>query len=266
MRGAWIVAVGLGMAGGVHAQVNVFAAGSLRAPLTQAAQAFEAAQPGERIALTFGASGLLRERIAKGEAADVFASANMEHPQALAAAGGWGAARVFTRNALCALARPQLGLTPDNLVGQLLKPEVRVGTSTPKADPSGDYAFEMFARIGAGAGAPPAARQALEGKALQLTGGPNSPPPPAGRNVYGVLVAEGQADVFITYCTNAVAAVAEHPQLQMVSIPAGINVGADYGLTVGIGAAPRARAFADFVLSAAGRQLLARHGFLPPAP
>ena len=36
-------------------------------------------------------------------------------------------------------------------------------------------------------------RAALAAKALQLTGGPTSPPPPADRNVYGVLVASGQA-------------------------------------------------------------------------
>jgi ABC-type molybdate transport system substrate-binding protein len=36
--------------------------------------------------LTFGASGLLKDRIQAGERADVFASANMEHPQALACA------------------------------------------------------------------------------------------------------------------------------------------------------------------------------------
>ncbi len=64
---------------------RVFAAGSLWVPSTQAARAFEALDPGLQIAFTFGASGLLRERIAAGEPADVFASANMAHPQSLAA-------------------------------------------------------------------------------------------------------------------------------------------------------------------------------------
>ena len=67
--------------------VKVLAAGSLRAALTDVARAFEAAAPGRRVELGFGASGLLKDRLAAGERADVFASANMEHPQALADAG-----------------------------------------------------------------------------------------------------------------------------------------------------------------------------------
>lgn len=258
---ALVLAAGMSAAAVARDDVAVHAAGSLRAPLTEAARAFESARPGTRLALTFGASGLLRDRIAGGERADLFASANMEHPRALAARGGWSTPRVFARNALCALAPRSLGLTPGNLVQKLLDPRIRVGTSTPKADPSGDYAFEMFARIAARPGAGPQTLRILEAKALQLTGGPNSPPPPAGRNVYGALVAQGQADVFITYCTNAAMAVAEQPQLASVPVPADIDVVADYGLTVRDGTSPAAQAFADWLLSAAGQAVLARHGF-----
>ena len=64
------------------AQVQVFAAGSLRAPLTDIAADFER-EKGQAIRLTFGASGLLRDRIVAGEEAGMLASANMEHPEAL---------------------------------------------------------------------------------------------------------------------------------------------------------------------------------------
>lgn len=259
---ACIVAFAAGAAGAQTA-VSVYAAGSLRAPLTQIARDFEAAQPGTKVELTFGASGLLRDRIRNGEPAQVFASANMEHPQSLRGAG-WGETRPFTRNALCALAPANLGLTPETLVPALLDPRIKVGTSTPKADPSGDYAFEMFARIGRSPGAAPGAQATLEAKALQLTGGPNSPAPPPDRSVYGVLVAEGKADVFITYCTGTVAAVAEQPSLRSVDIPAAINVTADYGLAVRDGASPTARAFADFIFSPQGQAALQSHGFRRP--
>ncbi len=249
-----------------HAQnaPSVYAAGSLRAPLTEAARAFDPA--GAPLALVFGASGLLRDRIIGGEPAQVFASANMDHPRALAAAGGWTPVRTFTRNGLCALARPEVGLTPANFVARLLDPGLRLGTSTPRADPSGDYAFEMFRKIGARPGGAANVQQALEAKALQLTGSPNSPPPPVGRSVYGELVASGQADVFITYCTNAVVARSEHPQLHSLPVPAEFDVRADYGLTVRAGADARAAAFAEFLLSPAGQAILARHGFLPVSP
>lgn len=243
----------------------VYAAGSLRAPLLEAAKAWEGEPGGAPLQLVFGASGLLRDRIVQGEPAQLFASANMEHPATLAARGGWQPVRAFTRNALCALAPAHLQLRPETLVATLLDPAIRVGTSTPKADPSGDYAFEMFARIGAQRDAPPDARHRLEAKALQLTGGPTSPPPPAGRNVYGMLVAAGQADVFITYCTNALVAVTENPQLHWMPVPDAINVGADYGLTLRDGAAPAVAGFAAFLLSPRGQQVLGRHGFLPVA-
>ena len=56
-----LIAGAAGAAGAVGAQpqtIAAHAAGSLRAPLTQAAQAFEQAHPGTRIALSFGAPGL----------------------------------------------------------------------------------------------------------------------------------------------------------------------------------------------------------------
>ena len=243
------------------AEVRVFAAGSLRAALTEVARSFEAQEPGYRVVFTFGASGLLKDRIAGGERADVFASANLEHPQALASAGRAGAVRPFARNAMCALVGPALDVTPDSLVDRMLDPAIKLGTSTPGADPSGDYAWQVFQRIEQ-QGRRGAFKQ-LTDKALQLTGGPGSPPPPAGRNVYGELVATGRAEIFITYCTNATVAIAEQPRLRSIAIPDKINVGADYGLTVRSAAPAEAERFAAFVLSPAGQAILARHGFLP---
>lgn len=242
----------------------VYAAGSLRGPITQAARAFEEAHPGTRITLTFGASGLLRDRIAAGEKADVFASANMAHPEALGASGGWTPTLAFARNALCALVRPGLTATPETLVRTMLDPAVKLGTSTPKADPSGDYAFELFERVERSGAAPAGSARVLAAKALQLTGGPDSPPPPAGRNVYGMLVASGQADLFLTYCTNAVIAIAEEPKLQRIEVPAAINVSAEYGLAVRKDAAPAAQAFADDLRGGVGQRALREAGFLAP--
>jgi len=243
------------------AELRVYAAGSLRAALTEVAQAFERTQPGLRVRFTFGASGLLKDRIAAGEAADVFASANMEHPQALAAAGRAGAVQRFARNTMCALVAPTVNVTPDTLVDRLLDPAIKVGTSTPKADPSGDYAWMVFERIEQ-QGRRGAFKQ-LADKALQLTGRPDSPPPPPGRNVYGELVAQGRADVFITYCTNATVALAEQPSLRAVVIPAEINVSADYGVAPIHGAGAQARRFIDYLLSPGAQVILARSGFSP---
>ena len=90
----------------------------------------------------------MRDEIAGGAKAEVFASANMEHPAALAKAGKAGPVVLFARNRLCALVKPGLSVTPDNLLERMLDPAIKLGTSTPKADPSGDYAFEVFTQGG----------------------------------------------------------------------------------------------------------------------
>ena len=241
-------------------EVVVFAAGSLRAAMTEVAKAFEAADATASVKLVFGASGLLKDRIAAGERADVFASANMAHPQALAAAGKASPVQRFTRNTLCALVSPKVNVTPETLVDRMLGPAVKLGTSTPKADPSGDYAVMMFERVEQQGRK--GAFEALNVKAPHLTGGPNSPPPPAGKSVYGVLVADGQADIFIIYCTNTLIAVAEQPGLRSIAVSDAINVGADYGVAV-IGAAPAAQRFVAFLLGPSGQAILTRQGFAP---
>ena len=242
-------------------EVRVHAAGSLRAALTESAAAFEAAQPGVKLVLSFGPSGLLKDRIAGGEPSDVFASANMTHPEALAAAGRAGPVQCFARNAMCALVRPGLDVTPETLVQRMLDPALKLGVSTPRADPAGDYAVQVFERIEQSGVA--AAARTLSAKALQLTGGPNSPKPPPDRSLYGVLVAQGAADLFLTYCTNTVAAAGQQPGQRSVPVPEAINVSASYGLTVLNGAPEEARRFVDFALSPAGQAVLARHGFAP---
>ena len=165
--------------------VLLHAAGSLRGALTEVAAAFEK-EDGARVVMKFGPSGLLKDAIANGEKAEALASANMEHPAALAQEKRSGPVVLFARNVLCALTRSDVGLTSENLLDRMLDPNVKLATSTPRADPSGDYAFAVFARAEA---LRSGARTALEAKALQLTGGPNSPAPPPGVNIYGKLVA-----------------------------------------------------------------------------
>ena len=240
--------------------IKVHAAGSLKAALTEAAGAFAKRPDGAKVDFAFGPSGLLKERLETGEASDVFASANMAHPKALADAGKAGPVRAFARNTLCALTGANVKTTPDTLLDTILDAKVKLGISTPKADPSGDYAWQLFANAEK---VKPGAQKALEAKALQLTGGPQHPPP-KDRTVYGVIVAKGDADVFLTYCTNAILAKKEEPQLQVVAIPASLNVGADYGLVVMKGAKPAGMRFADFLLSPEGQAILGTLGFASP--
>jgi molybdate transport system substrate-binding protein len=239
--------------------VHLYAAGSLRGALTDVAKAFEA-KTGNAVEAKFGPSGTLKNEIAGGAKAEVFASANMEHPRALHDAGKSGPVVRFVRNEMCALAHPLLKVDASNLLERMLDPLVKLGISTPKADPSGDYAIEIFRKAEA---IKPGARAALEKKALQLTGSPISAAPPAGRLVYGWLIAEGKADIFLTYCTNAVAAQKQNAGQQIIELPDNLSVGADYGLTVIAGAPPAAERFANFIVSPEGEAILAGYGFAP---
>jgi hypothetical protein len=67
---------------GAQEPLRLYAAGSLRLSLTEVATAFTRAS-GVPVEATFGASGLLRERLERGERADVFASADVGHPRRL---------------------------------------------------------------------------------------------------------------------------------------------------------------------------------------
>ncbi len=248
-----------GLAAPVGAQqpIALYAAGSLKAALGEVAGNYEAAY-GTPVATTFGPSGLLRARIEKGEPAQVFASANMKHPRTLEAEGRGGPIVLFARNKLCALARDAVDVTAETLLDVLLDPAVRLGTSTPKADPSGDYAWQLFAKADA---VRPGVGATLEGKALQLTGGATSEKAPDGRNQYGWVMETDKADVFLTYCTNAVLARNEVPSLKIVPIPATLAVGADYGLIVLDKEHPEASRLALYILSPEGQRVLAGYGF-----
>jgi molybdate transport system substrate-binding protein len=241
--------------------VQLYAAGSLRSALTEVATAFET-QTGIKVRAKFGPSGTLKDEIAAGARADVFASANMEHPQALASARKSGPVVLFARNRLCALARPGVAIETATLLDRMLDPAVKLGTSMPRADPSGDYAWEVFRKADK---LRPGAFALLERKALKLVGGPDAPTAPPGRTVYGMLIAEGKADLFLTYCTNAMEAKKDVGGAQIVTLPDELAVGADYGLTVIADAPSDAYRFAMSILSADGQQILARYGFSAPA-
>jgi len=249
------------MATATSTTVQLYAAGSLQAALTDVAAAFEAVRGG-KVEMHFGPSGLLTANIASGAKADVFASANMAHPRALHEAGKAGPVTCFARNRLCALVSPRLRIDSAGLFERLLDPAVKLGTSTPHADPSGDYAFDVFGKAET---LRPGAQSLLEKKAILLTGAKDSAPAPAGRNAYGWHVAEGRADIFLTYRTNALAAKKQYPAQQMVELPEALAVGADYGLTVMNGTGPAAGQLADFILSQDGQTILAAYGFSPGA-
>lgn len=232
--------------------IRVLAAGSLRHAMPDIAAAFEK-DTGIAVSLTLGPAGLLRERMEAGEPFDLFASANMAHPDRLVSLGLAGETICFIRNRLCVLARADLGLTSENLVEVLASPMIRVGTSTPGDDPSGDYAFEMFDLVemqhpGLGA--------AIKQRAQQLVGGRNSPP---GKSAAG-LIDEGVVDLFFGYASNARLHESD-PKFSVIELPRKLSPRVEYGMVLRSGAPAAAGKLRDFLLSRRGQGILGAKGF-----
>ena len=71
----------------------------------------------------------------------------------------------------------------------------------------------------------------------------------------------GQADVFLTYCIDAVAVVREVTHLQLVALSAALQVGADYALTGRTGDA-NAQRFVRYLLAVPAQAIFAHLGFV----
>jgi ABC-type molybdate transport system substrate-binding protein len=241
--------------------LRVFAAGSLIDAFSDLLRRFPAG-PDSEAAAEFGPSGLLREKIEAGAPADILASADMDQARRLAVGHPDRIVINFTRNRLCLLARNAIGLTPANMLDRLLDPSVRLATSTPGADPGGDYAWAVFARAEA---VHPGARAVLETKALQLVGGGDRTPPlvPGKGAVEGVFLAD-RADTMLGYCSSARTVAGTVPDLAIVPLPAELTVGPAYGMAL-LNAHLLTLRFAAFVMSEAGQTVLRAHGFDPVA-
>jgi molybdate transport system substrate-binding protein len=238
----------------------LYGAGSLKGSMTEIAAQFDQ-RFGTTTKVTFGPSGMMRERIEKGEPVDIFTSADIGNPQKLIDGKHAGTVVLFARNRLCAMAKPSVGLTTENLLDKALDPGVKLGTSTPKADPGGDYTWELFHKADS---VRPGSFAALDAKALKLVGGPQAVAIPAGHNAQAYLIGSGQADMFISYCSGANDVRKEMADVTVAELPKALAVSAGYGLTVLDGADPQAYRLALFILSPDGQQILARNGFSAP--
>ena len=257
---AWLLAILMAMVWpAAAADIRVLAAGSLKDPLV-AIFADYAKRYGATFSAEWGPSGVLRERLQAGEPFDVFASAALPHAQALTDAGLAGPSVIFARNTLCVVTGAERPYDSGNLVETMLDPGVRIGTSTPTADPAGDYTWEMFHKIDV---ARPGAFAALSTKAQQLVGGRTNSAPVNGRSRLLIALDDKRIDLFIGYCSGAQQIVREQPNYKSIALPPELSVGPEYGLTVSRKARPDAADFAMYLLSPQGQQSLQAFGFIP---
>lgn len=259
----FVASIALASAVGAHAETStdelrVFAAGSLKAALGAVMADYAKAVPQLHIAAQWGPAGALREKLETGTPFDLYASAALGHALTLERAGISGPSVVFTRNTLCAVTPTGFPLSQDNFAKKLLEPGTRIATSTPKADPGGDYTWQMFQQIDAIC---PGAFKTLSTKAQQLYGSGVGTAPARLTD----FLDSGQADLLMVYCTSAHGLTAGSSAYRVVSLPPNLQIGADYALTVARTANPRASDLALYILSPAGQRRLSEFGFQPVA-
>lgn len=219
--------------------VSVFAASSLTEAFEALEPEFEAAHPGSDLELTFSGSQVLRLQIEQGAPADVFASANPEHVDALVRAGRIADARAFAINHLTII------VPPDNPAAIARVEELpnasRVVLGNEEV-PIGRYTAAMLERVGEGFSARVGAKVVSRESNVRLV---------------RAKVELGEADAAVVYRTDV------SPGVRAVEVPSAHDVPAQYTLGV-LTDAPHpsaASAFAAYVLSSEGRAVLTRHGF-----
>ena len=240
------------------APLRIYAAGSLRGAM-QALIKASGLEPAAFAEPVYGPAGLLGDRLAKGEAADLFASADMKQPLRFAPAGSHVLVVPFAQNRMCVVSKTSLGLTAPTLLDRLLAPDLRLATSTPVADPGGDYAMAVFDRadsIRPGSGA------LLRAKARHLLGSPTTMAASPGRNPAASIFLDDQADALIYYCSGAPALLRDVKDLVSLPMPDALEVHPTYGLAI-LSDHPAVSRFGLFILSTKGQAILADAGFLP---
>ncbi|TMQ18844.1 MAG: molybdate ABC transporter substrate-binding protein [Deltaproteobacteria bacterium] len=225
-------------------EITVFAAASLREVFEDLAKTFEA-KSGIKVRVNLAGSQELRMQIENGASADVFASADQKHMAALAKAKLVATPRVFARN------MPVVIVPKDNpaRVGSFaeLSRAKKLVVGVPEV-PIGSYTLEILDRTGA----------EFKQKVLANVASREL-------NVRQVLakVTLGEADAGIVYRTDAMAG---KDKVQIIEIPAKVNVIAEYPVAV-LSNAPQAaaaRAFVDLLFSSDGQKRLAAGGFAAP--
>lgn len=227
--------------------LRVAAASDLQAVLPILAERF-GRENGVAVVATFGSSGNLARQVRQGAPFDLFLSANRRYVEELAADGRVERVTVAPyATGVLVLAVHGGAEAPVEGLADLARPEVR---AIAMANPD-------FAPYGV------AARQALERAGLWDALGPKLVPADSVRHALQ-FVETGNAEAGLVALANAQG----DPAVRIVSIDPDLYEPIEQTLGVVVGA-PRvadARAFARFLLGAAGQQILQQNGFRPISP
>lgn len=221
-------------------EITVLAAASLTEVFTTLGRQFEDAHPGTTVTFSFAASSTLASQITGGAPADVFASASTSTMDTVVQTGAATSPTPFAVNTM------QIAVPPTNpgqvdALADLANPAVKVAICQPQV-PCGAAAATVFTNAG-------------------ITVQPVTLEP----DVKSVLskVTMGEVDAGVVYVTDVKAAGA---RVTGVQIPQDVNATTTYPVAVIKASTHKdlAQQFVDYVLSAAGREVLSAAGFGSP--
>ena len=218
--------------------ILVSAAASLNSSFTEISKAFMEQHPKAKVTLNFGSSGQIAAQIEQGAPADIAAFADTAPMQALEEAQFVLApSKIFARNSLTIVTKAN---NPKNI--RSLADLATVGTVSlcVQTAPCGKFAEQSLTTAGVSI----AESNITRGADAQAT---------------MRAVTEGDAEAGIVYATDA------SPEAS-VAIEQRYNINNEYPIAVTRSSSQRvlAAAFMEFVLSAAGQNVLSRDGFLAP--
>lgn len=226
--------------------LQVFVAASLTDVFRELERQFETEHPGLDVIVNSAGSHVLRLQIEHGAPADVFASADEQHVQSLAAAGLLVGQRRFAHNALVVI------VPRDNPAGvetfDDLQRAEKVVLGAPSV-PIGAYSEQLLDRAAVKLG--PAFSAKVRAQVVSRE---------SNVRLVRAKIESGEADAAIVYQSDM------SPAISAVEIPPDVNVRAN--CSIGVVSRTRrseAQSFITYVSSLEGRQALERHG-LEAAP
>lgn len=251
---AWAL-LGLSALGGCggddpDATLTVFAASSLTDAFGELGRAFEEAHPGTEVRPSFAGSQVLRLQIEQGAPADVYASADERHMEALVEAGLVEGGSVFAHNELVIIVPRD---DPGSISGLEELPRAERLVIGDANVPVGRYTRRLLAqastRFGAGFEREVMDRVVSEETNVRLV---------------RAKVELGEADAAIVYRTDARGS----DRLRVIPIDEDLAVRADY--SIGVVSESRhpelARRWVELVMGEAGQRALEQHGFARAEP
>ena len=231
-------------------EVTIFEAASLKDVFARLATRFEADNAGAKIVANAAGSQELRTQLEHGASADVFASADRKHMDALAAQGLVSPSAIFACNEPVIVVR--LGMEASLKTLADLPRAERIVVGTPEV-PIGNYTRQILEKAAGklGANFPKRVEAKIVSRELNV------------RQVLAKVVL-GEADAGVVYRSDALTA---RDKVRVVEIPGDVNVIAEYPIAA-LKAAPHpdlARRFIDLVRSPLGVTALREAGFVPCA-